>query len=68
MTVGELREMLVRFDPNMRVVTPGFDEACLDDIAEPKIVKVIFDVRPSGLRIGPHDEDAAGAEAILIDF
>lgn len=26
MTVGELRELLVRFDPSMRVVTAGFDE------------------------------------------
>lgn len=68
MTVGELRELLVRFDPNMRVVTAGFDEACLDDIETVKVVNVEFDVRRSGGHVGAHEEKPDGVPALLIDF
>lgn len=67
MTVGELRELLVRFDPNMRVVTGGFDEACLDDVATVEEIKVKFNVRKRG-HVGEHEEDPNGIPAVLIDF
>lgn len=68
MTVGELREILVRFDPDMRVVTGGFDEAYLDDISTVEERKVKFDLRPGGLHCGPHEESPDGIPAIVIDF
>ena len=68
MTVGELRELLVRFDPNMRVVTAGFDEGGVEDITTVEERKIKFDVRPNGRHVGPHDEDPCGIPAVWIDF
>lgn len=68
MTVGELREILVRYDPNMRVVTAGFDEACIDDISRVEEITVKFDVRKSGGHVGAHEESSDGVPALLIDF
>jgi len=36
MTVEELIDKLKHFDPNMRVVTPGFDE---DNLEEKKVLR-----------------------------
>lgn len=53
MTVGDLIDILKTFDPALPVVTPGFDEAYLDDVAEVKTVGVIFNAT-SGNHCGRH--------------
>jgi hypothetical protein len=40
MTVAELIAALSRFDPDMRVVTPGLDETGIEDLELPYIVDV----------------------------
>jgi hypothetical protein len=68
MTVGELMALLRHFDPTLRVVTPGFDEAGIEDISEPEIIGVRFDVNPPNAHIGPHEEDLHGTPCVKIDF
>jgi len=69
MTVGELREILAKFDPNTRVVTRGFDEGGVDDIETVEIWKVRFDANPPHCHYGAHEEDKEnGVEALMIDF
>lgn len=56
MTVGQLIEKLKGFDPNLRAVTPGFDESGIDDIKVVELADVIFnDHITKGSHSGRHD-------------
>ncbi len=71
MTVAELIAVLQCFPPDRRVVTPGFDETDLDDVATVTAVRVKFhDERPEGYN-GRHELDYLGEgpeNAVLINF
>lgn len=68
MTVIELIRKLSEYPNDMRVVTAGFDECGIDDIAEVVPMKVLFhDDIPSGGHCGRHDEDKYGVDAVYID-
>lgn len=68
MIVAELIKLLQSFDPNIPVVTGGFDESCLDDISTVELRTVKFGVRSGGLHCGPHEESPEGIPAVVIDF
>lgn len=68
MTVGELIAQLRFFDPTLRVVTSGFDEAGIEDISDPVIIGVKFGVNPVNAHIGAHEEDLHGTPCVKIDF
>ncbi len=75
MTVEGLIDKLKHFDPNMRVVTPGFDEDNLEDVDTVDEVWVVFhDDRPCG-HYGRHEElwrkrtqGEKGIKAVKINF
>jgi len=51
MRVKDLIEKLLAFDPNLRVVTPGFDEWNLEDVETVERVKVVFHDKKKGSAI-----------------
>jgi hypothetical protein len=66
MTVEELIQQLQALNmPKARVVTPGFDEAGLDDVATPVVVNVVFHDGRNPIHSGPHEliEVEEGSEA-----
>ena len=69
MTVGELIQALSRFNPNLRCVTGGFDEAGVSDISTVRNCKILFDARDCRhSHIGEHEESEDGVDAVWIDF
>lgn len=68
MTVSDLIKALAELPLDARVVTAGFDEAGVEDVTAPKIVRVRFNVRLEGKHVGPHEQDDAGIEAVWIDW
>lgn len=56
MTVAELIEKLKLFDPDMRVVTPGFEGFGYDDIGEPHSEKIALNTSESGCLHGRHED------------
>jgi hypothetical protein len=68
MTVRELKQKLGQFDDGLRVVTPGFDESCYDDIDTVELINLVFhDEAPIGHR-GRHEANPDGEPAVLINF
>lgn len=60
--------LLQKYDPDLPVVTCGFDECGVELVADPKLVHVQFGKRKvgshwSGLELSPD-----GQEAVWIDF
>lgn len=55
MTINELIEKLKAFPPDMRVMTPGFDESGYSDIGEPEVLEIALDAY-SGNHCGEHEE------------
>ena len=57
-TVGELINILDKYDSCLRVVTAGFDECGVDDISEPKLTHVMFNDSENAMRghHGQHEE------------
>lgn len=69
MTVAELIEKLMCFQPDLPVVTAGFDESAIDDIEIVEIRKVRFNVRKNYGHTGRHELDEEhGKSAVFIDF
>ena len=68
MTIKELIQNLNRFDPNLRVVTPGFDESNLEDIDTVGLVRVAFHDEKQKFHGGRHVESQDGAQAVKIDW
>ncbi len=68
MRVRDLIEKLNGFDPNLRVVTPGFDECDLEDVETVELVRVVFHDEKKRFHGGRHKESADGIEAIKIDW
>lgn len=71
MTVAELIQRLQAFPPDMRVVTPGFDESNYDDIDLPAPVRIVFNDASEGGHCGRHkaaDDDEDGVGAVCINF
>lgn len=68
MIVSELIEALAQMPHDARVVTGGFDEAGVDDVAPPQIMRVRFDVHSEGAHVGPHERRGDGIDAVWIDW
>ena len=68
MTAKELIQHLNRFDPNLRVVTPGFDESNLEDIDTVELITVAFHDEKQKFHGGRHVESPDGAQAVKIDW
>ena len=68
MKVKELIEKLKGFDPNLRVVTAGFDESDLEDVETVELVKVVFHDEKEKFHGGRHKKSPEGIEAIKIDW
>jgi len=68
MTVHELIKKLQEFDPNLRVVTPGFDESNLEDIETIQLVPVEFHDEQEKFHGGRHKESETGVDAVKIDW
>ena len=68
MTVDELIKKLQEFDPNLRVVTPGFDESNLEDIETVQLVRVAFHDEQEKFHGGRHKESETGVDAVKIDW
>lgn len=69
MTVQELIQKLSSFDPELRCVTGGFDEAGVDDVSTVEIRKILFNVRDwRHSHIGEHELGEDGVDAVWIDF
>lgn len=68
MNVKELIESLKAFDPDLRVVTPGFDESDLEDVETVQLVNVIFQDEKEKFHGGRHKESKNGVNAIKIDW
>ncbi len=68
MRVKDLIEKLLAFDPNLRVVTPGFDEWDLEDVETVERVKVVFHDEKKRFHGGRHKESTEGTEAVKIDW
>jgi len=56
MTVKELIEALQQYPGDMRVVTPGFDEGGIGDIAVSGVIKVVFHDDQDKHPCGQHEE------------
>ena len=54
MTVRELIAELHKFDGDIRVYTPGFDECAYDDLGPPWLARMVRDVGQGG-HCGQHD-------------
>ena len=68
MTVKELIIKLQAFDPNLRVVTPGFDESNLEDIETIQLVRVEFHDEQEKFHGGRHKESESGVDAVKVDW
>ena len=68
MNVRDLIEELSEFDPNLRVVTGGFDEYNLDDVETVKLISVEFNAREKTAHYAPNKESYNGVEALFIDW
>lgn len=68
MNVKELIEKLKRFDQNLRVVTPGFDECDLEDVETVQLVSVVFHDQKEKFHGGRHEEFEGGVHAVRIDW
>jgi len=68
LTIEGLINILNKFNKNLRVIVPGFDECYLDDIYSIKEVNVIFRDQYESGHCGPHKEaeNGEGQKAILI--
>ncbi len=56
MTVAELIAKLQAMPQDARVVTDGFDETYIDDVARVELRGILVDRRPPGGHLAPHDE------------
>ena len=68
MRVKDLIEKLNAFDPNLRVVTPGFDESDLEDVETVELVRVVFHDERAKFHGGRHKASPDGIEAVKIDW
>ncbi|NQU65475.1 MAG: hypothetical protein HQ517_14495 [SAR324 cluster bacterium] len=68
MTIKELIQNLSRFDPNLRVVAPGFDENNLEDIDTVELIRVVFHDEKQKFHGGRHKEAEDGVQAMKIDW
>ena len=68
MTVAELIKKLEAFEPDTRVVTPGFDESNYDDVETVEVIVVQFQNDLEVSHCGRHVRAAYGEPAILINF
>lgn len=68
MKVRELIRELGRLDPELRVVTPGFDETDLEDVETVRHVNVEFHDEQKKFHGGRHKESAEGTPAVKIDW
>jgi hypothetical protein len=70
-TVSELIKMLEQFDPDLPVVTAGFDESGVDYIDAPELVEIVIGYGPAG-HTGQHklakDGDRNSVPAVWINF
>jgi hypothetical protein len=68
MTVAELIRKLEAFEPDTRVVTPGFDESNYDDVETVEVIVVQFRDDLEVGHGGRHVRAAHGEPAILINW
>jgi hypothetical protein len=68
MTVQRLMTELEQFDPNLRVVTPGFDESDYDDVQTVEPIRLQFSDETESGHCGIHKKDPNGDPAVLINF
>ena len=69
MRVRELIDRLSGFDPDLRVVTPGFDETDLEDVETVRAVQVQFHDERQKFHGGRHkDVGDHGTPAVKIDW
>lgn len=68
MTIKELIQHLSRFDPNLRVVAPGFDESNLEDLETVELIRVVFHDEKQKFHGGRHRESQDGVQAVKIDW
>lgn len=68
MRIKALIEKLNAFDPNLRVVTPGFDESDFEDVETVELVRVVFYDKKKKFHGGRHKASADGIEAVKIDW
>lgn len=78
MTVGELKEILAKYDDDLLVVTGGFDEYGYENIGDRGIIKIKSQKTWGGSYVGPDEQvwkggkwvvDKKGAfEALLLNF
>lgn len=66
MKVSELISVLSELDPDLRVMTPGFDECGYDLISRPKIKSVSW--RRTALHGGDYDHDPSGENVVMINW
>ena len=68
MTIKEIIQHLCRFDPDLRVVTPGFDECDLEDVDTVQLIHVVFHDKKEKFHGGRHKESTDGVPAVKIDW
>ena len=68
MTIKQLIDRLSGFDPDFRVVTPGFDESDLEDVTTVALVQVLFHDEQEPFHGGRHKASADGIPAVKIDW
>jgi hypothetical protein len=68
MKIKELIQHLSHFDPNLRVVAPGFDESNLEDIDAVELIRVVFYDEKRKFHGGRHKESQDGVQAVKIDW
>lgn len=77
MLVKDLVSKLLKFDQDLRVVTPGFDETEPEDIGEPEIIQVIIeDHNPSHMVLkynqvkeyNDEEKRSKGKDVLMINF
>ncbi|MHB8397387.1 MAG: hypothetical protein ACYDCI_00410 [Candidatus Limnocylindrales bacterium] len=66
--MGQLIARLQTFAADLRVVTPGFDEAAYDDVGTVEIVYLDFSRPLGGNHCGEWEERADGTPAVVINF
>lgn len=52
----QVLEAILNEHGDIRVVTPGFDEAGYDDVEEAEVLTLAIDVRPAGGHSGSHED------------
>ncbi|HDY86972.1 MAG TPA: hypothetical protein ENH82_02520 [bacterium] len=68
MKVKELIDKLNAFHPDLRVVTPGFDESNYEDVERVEFINIIFYDKVKKFHGGRHGKSPEGILAVEIDW